>query len=74
MPLIMSTTILEHCHSIDEMSYTGMTPANKQAIKRLCAACALVALFIISEIIGDFNLLKVDLAKKKKINKYIPWL
>jgi len=51
MPLLEGT--LEHCHSFEEMNYSGMTLANKQAMKRIGLACILVSLFIISEIIDQ---------------------
>ena len=52
MPLLEGT--LQHCHTFEEMNYSGMTLANKQAMKRIGLACILVSLFIISEIIGKF--------------------
>ena len=60
MPLLEGT--LQHCHTFEEMNYSGMTLANKQAMKRIGLACILVSLFIISEIIGKiiFFFIKID--------------
>lgn len=45
----------DHCHTPDEMSkQSGMSPANKSAMKRLALACILVSLFIASEIVGGY--------------------